>query len=56
MTIQEYRNLMNLIDEYGDCCEEFGDYNGKEQIKNCRIAYDKIKDFLQKMLDNAEDL
>lgn len=53
MTTNEYNELMGLIEAYGDACEQFGDYQGVENMLNCGRAKQKISDFLKNFVKNA---
>ena len=53
MTTNEYNELMELIEAYGDACEQFGDYQGVENMLNCGKAKQKISDFLKNFIKNS---
>ena len=53
MTQKEYKELMQLIEQYGDACENFGDYNSKANSLNCDEAVLKIQNFLKKFVKNS---
>ena len=53
MNTNEYNELMELIEAYGDTCEQFGDYQSVENMLNCGRAKQKISDFLKNFVKNA---
>ena len=42
-----YITLMELIENYGDSCEIFGDYQTKDNAAQCRRDFEAIKNFLK---------
>lgn len=53
MTIKEYNDLINLIEEYGDACENFGDFCCDRNADECDKAIRKIREFLMKFVKNT---
>ncbi len=51
MTIDEYFDLLVLINEYGDACEDYGNFSRNED--KCDEAMQKIQDFLMKFVKNT---
>ena len=49
MTINEYFNLIVLINEYGDACEDYGNFS--RDGDKCDEAMQKIQDFLAKFIN-----
>lgn len=53
MTKKEYEALMNLIENYGDACEAFGDYMSKRNSEACGEARKEIENFLKNFVKEA---
>ena len=51
MTINEYNNLISLIEKYGEACEDFGDFICDRNADKCDKAIRKIREFLAKFVD-----
>ena len=43
-----YDELMELIEAYGDACEQFGDYQSVENMLNCGRAKKKNRGIFEK--------
>jgi len=53
MTKKEYETLMNLIENYGDACEKFGDYESERNSEKCYDARKEIENFLKNFVKEA---
>lgn len=48
MNDDKYSELIALIEEYGDACENFGDFQCDRNADKCCEAMEKIKEFLKR--------
>lgn len=47
MNDNKYNELIALIEEYGDACENFGDFQCDRNADKCDEILKKIKEFLK---------
>lgn len=47
MNDDRYNELIALIEEYGDACENFGDFQSGNNADKCDEIMRKIKEFLK---------
>lgn len=47
MNDNRYNELIALIEEYGDACENFGDFQSGSNADKCDKIMKKIKEFLK---------
>ena len=47
MNDNKYNELIALIEEYGDACENFGDFQCDRNADKCDEIMKKIKEFLK---------
>lgn len=55
MTLNEYNDLTNLIEEYGEACQNFGDFICDKNADECDEANAKIREFLRKFINYNSD-
>jgi hypothetical protein len=51
MTTEQREYLMNLIEEYGEAEERFGDFCSNNNVNDVNDAYYKIVDFLDSICE-----
>lgn len=51
MTINEYNDLISLIEEYGDACQDFGDFCCDRNADKCDEIMRKIREFLAEFIN-----
>lgn len=49
--MDKIKEVMGLVDRFGDACEAFGDYQGKANAEDCVKAYGAINSKLRELLE-----